>query len=310
MAIVNNTIIKRFDKLTKFDLSRLLFDYSQFISSQRNNVVNYYAGIDKKPDKISFQTLEDLIKRFKQLNNVIENHKNRLQEIVYWELIDTISDIEISLDTIDNSSKWLRSAIAKNDFTPGLEVNHTLKMFQTLEDVSRIIQGSNNPQNAWTTIALRNDLIEEGYTVKGGNQLKIGFKNNATIQIKTVVDTINGESIYGKDFQRKLNIVDEDLLVLNEKETIKQSVYVLSSLKQGDTPEFKGEGISASLVVGSNRATITYPILFRQIFNTFQKDDTLKSLRVTDISTKKDGIFIEVQVETRLGELITIETQI
>lgn len=309
MAIVDISVIEKFESMTKFGLAKLLLDFSVFMNRHRSRVIDYYAGTVRTAHEPSFRELGNLIKDFSRLNDVIENSKTRLTHTLYWELIETISDINIVLHTIDNSSRWLRSAIAKNDFSPGIEVDHTLKMLQTLESVSRTIQGASNPQNEWVSIALRNDLVEEGYNSKGGNVLKLGYRNRATVQIRTVIDTINGESVYGRDVYRKITFgEDEDLLVLGEKETVYQSVFILSSLKQGDTPEFRGEGVQAGLVVGANRGSIAYPILSRQLFSTFQKDDSLKSFRVNNITNKDDSISLELQVETRLSEIITVET--
>lgn len=312
MAIVNEAVIFEFDRITKFDLEQLLVDFSAFIEGPQQDILDYYAGVVGSPNENAFSELSRLLGRFNELNDVVENNRDRFLHTLYWELIESISDIRDTLTTIDNSSKWSRSAIAKNDFSPGIEIEHTLKMFQTLEDVSRVIQGSSDPQNEWTTIALRNDLIEEGYTPDGGNKLKLGYRNRATVQIGTVVDTINEESVYGKDFPLKIQFdsAEEDIVTLEPRDTIVQAVQILSSLKQGDCPEFRGEGIQSGLISGSNRAAVSYPILFRQIFSTFQRDDTLKSLRVTGLEVRQDAIFIEVQVETRADEIITQEAQI
>ena len=307
MAFINDIAVEQFETLTRFNLSRLLIDFMDFENQHRTNITDYYAGTINSPNEDSFRELERLLSEFNDLNNVIENNKERLFHTLYWELLECTSDINIALETIDNSSRWLRSAITRNDFSPGAEVEHTLRMFETLEDVSRTIQGSDDPQNEWTTIALRNDLTEEAYTAEGGIKLSFSFRNRRTIQIRSVVDTINQDTLYGKDFSRKIifNTTDQDFVILSPRETIIQAVEVLSSLKQGDTPEFRTEGIQASLVVGSNRNSVEFPILLRQIFNTFQRDDTLKSLRVINISIKDDALFIEKQVETRLNEIIT-----
>ncbi len=309
MAIVSSSVIESFEAMTRFNLAQLLLDFSTFMDRQRSRVIDYYAGTGNLNEP-SFRELDRLTIEFGRLDGVIENNKSRLTHTLYWELIDTISDISIVLETIGNSSRWLRSAISRNDFTPGIEVEHTLRMFQTLESVSRVIQGSSSPQNEWVSIAIRNDLAEEGYTSSGGNRLRLGYRNRATIQIRTVIDTINGESVYGRDFLRKLTFDgDGDLTVLSEKDTIFQSVSILASLKQGDTPEFRGEGIQAGLVVGSNRGSVSYPILSRQLINTFQKDDSLRSFRINGITREDDSISLELQVETRLSEVITVQTQ-
>lgn len=302
-------IVSKFEQVTRYPLATYLNQYTEFIDQDRSNILNYYAGNVSKPNQNSFDKLKMLLNKANVVNHMIEIHRDRLTNVAYWELIEVLTNVQVSLWTIDNSSKWLRSAISKNNFTPEAELQYTLKQIQTLEDVAVTI-GSNDQQNDWVTIALRNDLIEEQYTPDGGNNLIVGYRNKLTVRLNSVVDNITGEKAYGIDIDRKITFEDEDLKPLSYKQTIKQAVDILANLTQGDTPEFPQDGIQSSVVVGSNRASIAYPILFRQFYATFRKDDTLKSLIVTKIDNTVDALQIQFSVETRLGEEIQQITQL
>lgn len=308
MALPSN-IVSQFENVTRYPLARYLSEYASFIDNGRSDILDFYAGNVDRPNEKSFEKLSELLKKTETVNATIESYRSRLNNGAYWELVELLSNVAVSLSTIENSSKWLRSAIAKNNFTPEVELEYVLQQIQTLEDVSVSI-GSNNRDSDWVTIALRNDLIEEEYTPDGGNSLIVGYRNKLTVRLNSVVDNIIGERAYGIDFDRKITFEDNDLKALSYKDTMIQTVNVLANLRQGQTPEFPQDGIQSSLVVGSNRAAIAYPILFRQFYATFRRDDTLKSLTVTKIENTEDALIMDFSVETRLGEEVQQTTQL
>lgn len=301
--------IRKFERLTRFDLTSYLRDFSSFIRDDSRHVESYYSGLVRTPNERAFRRLEELITRSERLNGVLENNREQLFGGDIWDLIENISDVEESLLTINQTSKWVRSAITQNDFSPGVEVNYTLGANQTLEEVSERVVGSDSPQDEWVSIALRNNLSEGDYTVDGGNVLNLGTRNRASIRIETLVDNIIGERVYGIDLSKSLTFEDEDLLALVPRDTIRQTVDVLTSLKQGDIPEFPGDGIQANIITGANINSIPYPVLIRQMTDTFAKDDTLESFRVNRINTDQDNLSIDIQVETRLGDFINANIQ-
>lgn len=119
---------------------------------------------------------------------------------------------------------------------------------------------------------------------------------------------IFGESVYGKDLQKKLEFADDDLKVLGYKETIRQAFEIALNLRRGDNPEFPNDGLQSSLVIGQNLNSILYPSLLRQLYDVFAKDDTMRSIAIVDVkhgnSGLKDTVELAVQAETRIGELI------
>lgn len=304
MAALPEGVLDDFEKITRYPIKEFLVRYATFISNNRADILDYYSGVSKRPRERSFAALRELLKDIGRLNDLVDIHSNRLRGASFWELSELLMTIDTTLQTIDNSSKWLRSAITKNNFNPSIETNYTLQKLQTLEQVSGNVLGSTNRDGDWVRIALRNSLNEEAYTPAGGNLLVVSGQGVRSIQLRSVVDNIYGERVYGRDVDRKLTFVDDDLKVLSYKETIKQTVEILSTMTQGKTPEFPSNGIQASLVRGSNLSSIAHPILIRQIYQTFKQDDTLQALTITSINTDQDSLSLELEVETRLGDVI------
>lgn len=305
MALPIN-IVTSLQNIIRYDVGKYLDDYVVFIDNDKVNISNYYSGDVSRPNEQSFAELNRLLEESRKINSLIEVHKYRINTPEFWEIIEMLTEIDESLLTIDNSSKWLRSVITKNNFSPNAEVETVLKQFQTLENLAATL-GSNSSDNDWIKIALRNDLREEDYTTEGGALVSISYQNKLRINIQSVVDNISGEKIYGIDLNKKLTFEGDDLQALSYKDTIIQTVDVLAGLRSGQTPEFPLDGIQIDLISGSNRASIAYPVLFRQFTSTFQKDDTLKSLLIKKIENIEDALMIEFEVETRFGE--TISTQ-
>ena len=302
-------IVNDFERITNYPLGNFLNDFTTFVDSGRSDILDYYGGVVSKPNESAFSELGRLLSESESIMEVSQQHASQLSNAAYWELIVIMTDIQSSLQTIDNSSKWLRSAIAKNDFSPDVELEHILKQNQTLEDIA-VSVGSTDKESDWVRIALRNDLTEDMYTVDGGNQIVAGNINRMTIKLDSVVDNIVGKKVYGVDLDKTIQFADDDLVALSNEDTIKQTVEVLAGLRQGQTPEFPEDGIQSSIVSGSNRNQIAYPILMRQYYNTFRKDDTLKSLTITNIQLLTDSLVVEFSIETRLSEVVETNVSI
>lgn len=304
MIFAEDTLSK-FKRITGFDIEEYLNDIIDFNADSKQDIIDYYSGFTTSPNRSSFKKLEDLLKKHQIISTSIYNNRSSFDNIADWNLLEIIEDLNGKLNVVNESSKFLRSSITKNNFNPNPEVNIFLKQSQTLERLAKDELGADDPQNDWVALAIRNDLIEEDYTPAGGVLLKATFQNGNSLFISSVVDNINdAEATYGIDIQKKLEFEDNDLKVLSPKETIIQAVVILSELRQNDNPEFPNEGINSRLAVGSNLGSLTYPNLFRQLYNTFSKDDTLKSFAITDVIREQDALFLDFEVQTRSGELV------
>lgn len=306
-------IVDKFEKVTKFNLSEYLTAYANFIEFRSTNITDFYLGVLTTIDDIAFNTLDSLYNTSKTLQGLVDNYKSQLTDTAaYWELLEMIEDISISLSSLNNARKWTRSSISKSFYDQQARSEVTLTKFQTLEDVSSNI-GANDRDNYWLRIALDNDLREEDYSPRGEVKLLVRGANRAGLIIKSVLDTdIVGEKIYGKDVKQRLEFdsLENDLVILSYQDTLKQTVSILSTLVRGDNPEFKNEGIQSSLITGSNRGSISYPILLRQYYETFSQDDSFKSILIKDISLNQDSISLTLECETKIGEIVPYITRL
>ena len=296
--------LQNFQKITGFDIVTFLDDFVTFSFEQRQNIVDFYSGSSKTPDADSFVELARLLKEAGNALNLFSLSKEVFCNFADWNLVEQVEEINCKLQTLDNSSRWLRSAITKNNFSGNSKVDITLKQNQTIEKLSEAVLSSTNPQNQWSDIALENKLKEEDYTPEGGVLLSVSFQNEGSFQINSVVDNISGKKVYGIDIQKRLEFEDDDLKVLSAEDTILQAVNILSNLRTNDNPEFPENGVSAALIVGNTLGALSYPNLFRQLFSTFAKDDTLKSFDIVNVSQENDSVDIEFRVTSRLDEVI------
>lgn len=296
-------VLDSFEQATSYDVKGFLERYINFIEQHYSNIVNYYAGvIDVVPTEAIHQ-MEMLILEQKQVIDVTILNASSISDYEYWSLIEYVEDIGHALETINNVSKWLRSAITKDGYKQQVLASYMTSQGETLDAMERRKLRSNDPFNTWVDTALENQLREEDYTPDGGTLLKVVYKNSAAIYLNSVVDNIDtSEKSYGLDLDRVIKFEPGgDLAILSYVDTIKQAAYILSSLKKEDDPAYPDRGINAKAIIGSNIASVAYPILFRELASTFSTDDTFKSFSVTDVRREGDGIYVDFSVETKAG---------
>lgn len=301
---LNPDIIVEFETLVQYPLSSFLQSFNSFLKKDYNNILSYYSGNIKSLNNVSFNNLNVLKEEIQLFFSVFSLNKNILTNYKWWILISEIEKIDNALNMIDNSSKWLRSTISKGNFNPNPEVDVPFNQGQTLESISRDTLGSQDWNNTWADLSIKNNLREEDYTSEAGFLIKANFDftlNN--FQITSIVDNPIGERVLGIDLHKKIQFIDDDLLTLSPKDTFFQNITVLINLRKGDNPEFSNQGLNPRIVVGTNVNSITYPVLFRQLSSLFKADDTIKSFTIISINRIQDSVNIEFQVESRLGDV-------
>jgi len=291
-----------FQQITKFDYTQYLTDFYNFNTDQKRKIYDYYEGVGTVSGE-AFSELDRLRSESRKAIDLARINKESFNTYDGWELLNELEDIDRKLFTIFNSSKFLRSAIATGDFSPDPLIEITLGSQQTLESLSRRLN-STDPDNSWTELFLNNQLTEEDYSSEGGALLKVTFKGADPLFITSVVDNINtAEKTFGLDIQDKLEFDNDDLKSLSYQETLQQNAKILSNLKKGDNPEFPSTGIDSSIVVGNVFGSVTFPVIFRQIFQTFATDDSFKSFAITDASEDGDSLRLTYQAVTRTDEI-------
>lgn len=299
-----NETVEKFEDLTKYNLDDYLNDFVTFMDNDQQSIIDFYQGLKETPDTNAFNELNRLRREAKKITEIIILNKDGFITTDFWDLVDTIEEVNIVLESTNNFSVWARSAVTLNNYNNQVEVDSGLQQNQSLEKMAEDV-GYEDFNNNWTDIAIRNRVKEEDYDNEGGNILKISFQRNQDFKIDSVVDNISGKNVYGVDIDKSFAFENDDIKFLTPDETIKQAFKILLGLKKRDNLEFPTLGIDKSSIVGQNLASITYPILFRQLYNTFVTDDTLKSIAITNIEQVDDRIEIEVRAETRLNEVVT-----
>jgi hypothetical protein len=298
------TILEQFESITGFDVNQYLSDFYNFINLQSDNIYAYYAGTVNVPDQPSFNQLQSLINQSQQLNEIIILNSNALNSVEFWDLVDTLDTMAVKLDSINNSAKWLRSSITNNNFNNNIEVDYILKQNQTIENIA-LQAGLSNPDDDWADLAIKNDLAEDDYTRQGGTIFKFYYQNDQVFNIQSVVNTIVGDSILGIDLPQYFQFDEEvsDFVVLTPEQTFVQGFAILLSLCKGDSPEFPNDGIDKSLLINRANLSFLYPAVFRQLYNTIAKDDTFKSVSISNLNLVGGAVNLEVTVESVYSQL-------
>lgn len=300
--------ITRFEGVIKYPLMGYLNRFLDFLSVKKGILVEYYNGnLDLYSDEV-FTELKSLISESNKINDLISINVNNFLINDCWELLEMLEDIKIELQTLDKMSKWMRSSINNAQYSKGVEKEKVLKQNQSIEGLGKD-NGLIDYDNDWVKIAIRNNINEEKYTPAGGVFLTLTYKNTYSggVFVRSVVDNLFGERIYGLDIQKQLEFKNDDIKVLTYGGTMTQAAEILIGLKRGDVPEFPEDGVQANLIVGNNLAAVLYPTIFRQVYNLFSKDDTFQSISVSKIEQIDDSIRIEFNILSKLETETTQE---
>jgi len=302
-------LLNEFLRITKYDLRVFFEGYVDFVGNNYQNFIEYYSG-EAEIDRESIDKLASLRAEAIRIDELFNIHSRNLTATTeFWDLLERFEDVSIKLDTIFNTPKWLRSNLTAGVYEPNVNFTRVLKQNETFEDVADSL-GFEDPDNDWVSLALKNDINEEKYTASGGRILSVSLQNNSTVNVRSVVDSIVGKRIYGADIQKKIEFTrgdDGDLVFLNNDETINQAFSILLGINRGGVPEFPQDGIDKRAFVGVNFNSISFPSIFRQLVQLFNKDDTFNSLNIVNVTQQLDSTIIEVSAETKLGETITGE---
>jgi hypothetical protein len=299
-----NNIFDIFKSVTRFDIQSYFSDFATFVQSDYQKVINYYqVGADIPADTIA--ALKDLNTRMLQINDLFGLYNDRLSSGTseIWELLDYFESTKVTIMTIINSARWMRST--KNVLqSNNVDRDFILKQGESFEQLATEL-GYTDPSNDWSQVALNNDVNEEKYSFEGGNKLKISFVNDLSFNINSVIDSITGQKLYGLDLDQNF-VFDpaiNDFKVLGYKETINQQTLILIGLTKGSVPEFPQDGISKD-ILGGNINAIQYPMLLRQQSAVFEKDGRYKSIAVNSLATEADSLIMKLTITTKLDDVL------
>ena len=291
---METTSAEKYYNITTIDIQQFFQDTVDFINEGYPSILSYYEGGDLPAD--SFKVLDDLLVRAESIDAAFFNFSDQMKTLDMWDLLDTFEDSWGQLLTINNTSKWMRSSrVGRYDGKFYLE--RALKDFENFEQVASSV-GSNDPQNDWEEIAVSNFIIEEDYSPRSGGPIfKISLSSSANFGIQTVVDSLVGERILGKDVDKRFYFANNDLAIVEYKDAINQTIDTIMNTLKGDIPEFPEDGVSNEFI-GTNVSAIQYPTLFRNLSTMFAKDDRFIEVNLLSLSRKDDYIIMKIKIKT------------
>lgn len=291
---METTSAEKYYNITRIDIAQFFQDVVDFINQGYPSILSYYEGGNLPAN--SLKVLDDLLFRAEKIDAAFYNFSGQMKTTDMWDLLDTFEDTWGQLLTINNTSKWMRSSrVGRYDGKFYLE--RALADFENFEQVASSV-GSNDPQNDWENIAIDNFIIEEKYSPRNGGPIfKISLSSTANFGIQTVVDSLVGERILGKDIDKRFYFKDNDLAIVEYKDAINQTIDTIMNTLKRDIPEFPEDGISNEFV-GTNVSAIQYPTLFRNLSTMFAKDDRFIEVNLLSLTREDDYIIMKIKIRT------------
>lgn len=301
------TAMQTFKDLTGYDIKSFFESFVLFCNTYYPNIVGYYTGQDVDV-KDSFGRLDALLKQAEAIEPLFTLKYNGFTTLGAWELLDAFTDCQTKLWTINNSSRWLRSAIIGR-YGSNIVLERVLKTRETFEDVANEL-GLSSPQDSWVDIAKNNYIEEEDYTANnGGGMFKINIRQSGNFDIPNIVDNLSTQKILGKDISVEFGFVDNDLLTVEFDAAILQAYNTIVSSLKGCIPEFPEYGLPNDMI-GSSVNAIQYPSIFKHLLNMFQRDARWTEVNLLDLYHKDDNLFIKISAKTVTNNYLETNIQI
>lgn len=308
--MINEKTIKKFNSISGYDITNFFFSSQRFFKIGYPVIEKFYNGDLKFIDKKYFVGLDNLEKESNKIINIFKEKKRLMTTVDFWELIEMCEVIRTSLQRTQKLSKYLRSSIVKGKINRGFVFQYTMSAGETMEDVARNIIKTSDFQNYAQDIALDNDLREVDWDIDGGTVLELKDDSFQNDLVTSMLDNTVGERIYGMDVNRLMTIYDSDLDILGYKETVYQTVDILSQLSKSDIPEFPSLGLDGNIYKGINYSQLNYPSIVREMNKSFSTDDLFIDFQVTNISHEEGDLFVDFQVDTKYNLLVIKTAQI
>lgn len=276
-------------------IAKIINKFISFIENDEPIIYSYYCDNRNYPRE-SFLALDALYKEIKDTITEIKSNRNTLNNFKYFEFLDYLEDCLLCLENINNYSRWLRSSIIKGRSKNEAEIDFVLEQNQSISSFSRKL-GYENGDIGELDIQLRNKLKETSYNLDGGLRLKYNFIDSNKIQVNTVVDSLNNDTILGKDIDKSFLIVNEDLSTVTKTDCFKQSIEILLTMKRNDNPEHPKYGLDKNIISNKNYISQIIPSISRQLYELISTDDTIDSFVIKNIEQRDDKLCLLIEVK-------------
>jgi len=290
---------ERFNSLTNYQLQRFLLSWNDFSTRKFPQIRAFYQGRTKRLNGGLIKELNEYAEEVINVLGLFDTYKNAMTTCDFWELLDIVEDVRTDIQYKINIPKYLRSSLIKGKTEAGYTYEYTRSIQETLEDVDRIQLGNTTFNNTWSEIAIKNDLREVDWEIDQQSELELVNTAFQAGLVTSMIDYTIGDRIYGKDIKKLFEFEDDDLMVLSYKDTVYQTVNILSTLSKNDMPEYPYLGINGDIWKGTNFSKINYPLIFRELEGIFRTDDLFKDFKVRSIDYLEGDLYIEFEVGTK-----------
>lgn len=289
-----------------FDLMNFFDEYESFVYRDLQRLEIYYKGDLETFPQTAFERLDKLSTKASVIYESFRSNLDRFDKCIYYEYFDIFEDYYFKLETFRKMPKWIK----KSSYISSKDDSYSVGKRESLELSAKRL-GYQIPDEGVMEITLNNHIKELDYDLSGN--LIFEYKvvsRGRLLQLESVIEeNIVGEKVYGIDLDREIRFLNNDLKILSPKETFIQSCNIIVNLKKGDNPEIPFEGIDKTLLSNRVTATMTFPILLRQLTSLVSKDDTIKAFEIKDIEWKDDAMFLSLNFYSHLQTSILIQNE-
>lgn len=285
-------VANEFENITKFALLQYFQDYRDFLQNDYSDVYAYYSGSSESIDSSKINKINSLLTRSGNLTRTFQSFSGKLGNVGYWELQQYCQDLKDTLERISKLPKYLRTSKSCRGYKPYIQVGEDVGGMRTIQDVADKI-GNITEQE----LILNNDLKEENYEIDKLSQITAFVNNQNNVVVTTIIEQPIGKKIYGKDINRKITFLDNDLSIVQYESNIEQKCDVLLGLVRGDIPEFPALGKNVSSI--GSYSNFNYAELISDLKDSFFQDDMFENIEIVDIDVKDGDIFVTCNIKTK-----------
>jgi hypothetical protein len=293
------SIVIEFQKVTKYPLVEFLAQYRNFMLNSYPEIDRYFSGETASIDNAHLIALKNLTTECGNCMSQFKNFANKFDKCGYWELMEYIGNLEDTIEKINKLPKFRRTSLTKRGYQAVVQVSADVGGFRTMEDVANAVQNLNRDNYNWVDLMLSNDLNEGDWEIDKLTPLNVLINNTVDVVVTTILDQPIGKRIYGKDINRKITFVDNDLDIKIWQDNIEQKCDILLSLKRGDVPENMLFGQNAELTIGVTSKSFSYPELVKNLQNTFLQNDLFQYVEITKFQYENGSMFMYCEIKTK-----------
>lgn len=263
-----------------------LVKYKDFISQHFNSITDYYSESTRIFPQDAIKALYSLFVEFLKIKTAYNIPTESLNEILIRE---QVYEIEIVLLKIFSINKWLRSSITT--FGVGIEFKQFFTLNQSQATDAYIQQ---QPFDFFFT----NNLLEQDYSLDGGNYIQVDSQITTNKKLQSVVDYSVEDSRKGKDIHATFSLTGVDIKTIEKDACVTQQIDNLLTIRKGDIYSAPYLGVSQETIVGTSRNLLNIPVLNRELQVLFNTDDFFTDFTLTDFKTEQDNVWVDFTLTT------------